>query len=103
MALVVLKAPPIRNEVIFQSWLWLIMQIESMLSREFEYIYNTVEVASIQQYIEDLRKERPIVRWKVECYHYETEYETVYHDTEEEVANKVNKISHTETQVLPSS
>ena len=91
--------------LIFMPFFWLIILIESWISRERELITKLDKTKTILSYIQDLKNAAPKIIWEVECYHYETKKKTIPYincdgDTffrEECFKEKVT--THTESQV----
>ena len=84
---------------------WLIILIESWISRERELIIKLDKTKPIVSYIQDLKNASPKITWEVECYHYETKRKMIPYinadgDTffrEECFKEKIT--THTESQV----
>ena len=91
--------------LIFIPLFWLIILVESWISRERELICKLKNTKSVISYIQDLKNTSPKVSWEIQSYHYETKTqrlpcidsngETFYR--EENIKEKI--ITHTEYQV----
>ena len=91
--------------LIFMPFFWLIILIESCISRERELIIKLDKTKPIVSHIQDLKNAPPKITWQVECFHFETKTRRVPYinsdgDTffrEESFKEKVT--THTESQV----
>lgn len=55
---------------------YLIHLIESCCSSTKKYLKNSLDQDAVQELITKIHKTPPIIRWHVECYHYETRHYT---------------------------
>ena len=91
--------------LIFMPFFWLIILIESWISRERELITKLDKTKPIVNYIQDLKNAPPKITWEVECYHFETITKMVpYMDSNgdtifREECFKEKITTHTESQV----
>ena len=91
--------------LIFMPFFWLIILIESWISRERELITKLDKTKPIVSYIQDLKNAPPKITWEVECYHYETKTRRVPYINSDgdtffrEESSKEKVTTHTESQV----
>ena len=91
--------------LICMPFFWLIILIESWISRERELITKLDKTKPIVSYIQDLKNAPPKITWEVECYHYETKTRRVPYINSDgdtffrEESSKEKVTTHTESQV----
>ena len=91
--------------LIFMPFFWLIILIESWISRERELITKLDKTKTILSYIQDLKNAAPKITWEVECFHYETKKKTIPYINSDgdtflrEECFKEKVTTHTEFQV----
>ena len=56
---------------VFLVFALLIIWIEASCSKTREYVGNQMSSCDAVLHIQDIRKVSPVIRWEVQCYHYE--------------------------------